>query len=480
MAANYLHGAETIEIKKGPSLIQVVKSGVIGLTGTASKGTKNTLKVITNLEDGIAEYGEELTGFTIPQALAAIFAQGQATVMVVSVGWGVPVAVAAETLTVDTSTGITKLAFNPIVDAVVLKTNDGTTDTVLATTKYTIDVFGNIVITDSATLVAIEADDIVAVKATYKKYDSSTVNSSALIGTIDGTTNVRTGMKCYDLAYSTFGYKAKIFICPGYSATTTIANELSSLADKNRGRYITDAPVGATPAVAIAARGPLGTSANFYTSNRRALLAYPGLKAYDKATDADQVRPYSQFLAGVIAAVHLNEGYWVSLSNHEIKGITGLERTITAAINDASTEANQLNEVGIITVFNAFGSGTRSWGNHNAKFPSATTPDTFDSILTVADVINESIELAMLPYIDRPINQGLIDTIRQSVNSFMNTLISRGAIIDGSCTFDKSKNSDEEIAAGHLVFDYSFMPPPPMERVTFNSFIDITLLGKLA
>lgn len=39
-------------------------------------------------------------------------------------------------------------------------------------------------------------------------------------------------------------------------------------------------------------------------------------------------------------------------------------------INDPNSEANLLNEAGIITVFNSYGTGIRLWGNRSAAFPS--------------------------------------------------------------------------------------------------------------
>ena len=67
----------------------------------------------------------------------------------------------------------------------------------------------------------------------------------------------------------------------------------------------------------------------------------------------------------------------------------------------------------------------------------------------------------------------------QSVNAFIRTLISRGALIDGKCTYDPTKNPPTEIALGHLTFDLEFMPPTPAERITFESFINIELLKQL-
>jgi phage tail sheath protein FI len=82
----------------------------------------------------------------------------------------------------------------------------------------------------------------------------------------------------------------------------------------------------------------------------------------------------------------------------------------------------------------------------------------------------------MLPFLDQPINTALIDAIKETVNAFMRTLIARGALVDGECVFDSAKNPETEIAQGKLLFDFNFMPPVPMERVRFESFVDISLL----
>ena len=73
----------------------------------------------------------------------------------------------------------------------------------------------------------------------------------------------------------------------------------------------------------------------------------------------------------------------------------------------------------------------------------------------------------------------LIDSICETVNQFIRTLIGRGALIDGKCSFNSEKNPTTEIANGHLTFDIEFMPPTPAERITFESFINIELLKSL-
>jgi phage tail sheath protein FI len=474
---SFLHGVETIESLKGPRSITVVKSAVIGLIGVAPQGAKNTLIQVASESDA-AQFGAQIPGFTIPQALEAIISKGAGVVLVVNVydpatndktvaSYALPAVASRKTKTLEAP-----------LSAFVLTNNAGDVNYVTGT-DYTVDAFGNITIL-SATIT-----EGTVLKASYKALDAATITNPQIIGSVDGTTNARTGLKCFDLAFSTFGFKAKIFIAPGFSSVNGIATELIATATKFKAVTYLDAPVGTTPAVAIAGRGPAGTI-NFNTSSKRAGLLYPMVKVSDpnpgnavNGISPDLIDFYSAHLAGLRAAVDNTEGYWVSESNHEILGITGVERQLTASINDPATETNQLNEVGIITIFNAFGTGRRSWGNRSAAFPSSTAVDNFLCVRRTADVIEESIELAQMPYIDQPINLATIDAVRENVNSFLRTLTGRGAIIDGQCYYDPADNPVEELAAGHVTYTYEFMPPTPMEKMTFKAVINVNLLRAL-
>lgn len=585
MAANYLHGVETIEVQAGARPVNVVKSAVIALTGIAPQGPTNELTLVLNETDA-AQFGSPLSGFNIPQALSAIFKQGSATVLVVNVfdetahtnesadeahtvedgqftldeqpvtdpvivipavtevratasftvtggtsGAGnkfhqitvgttdlfdsevlwttsnsaTATAVAAEINSLTGTHGYTAAAVGAVV-TISAPVGDGATAngdtaavdvdgdvTVSATsltfaggvtaaaeveleagTDYKITPYGKVTILDFTT-----CPEGTEVEATYKYLDGAAVVNADIIGAINPNTQDRTGTKLFDLAYNMYGMTPKLFIIPGYSDTRLpVGVEMIALAEKFRGVALLDTPVGTSPSGVITARGPLGNAVS-NTSSQRAYLLYPHLKAYDVATDSNINVPYSQYMAGVIAATDNNEGYWVSPSNHEIKGIVGVERAISFAVNDASTEANALNEKGITTVANSFGTGIRTWGNRTAAFPTNTSPYNFISVRRTADVLHESLELAMMQFIDKPITQATIDSIRDTVNAFIRTLISRGALVDGECVYNPGKNPPTEIAAGHLTFDISFMPPTPAERITFESFLDINLLQTL-
>ena len=407
MPASYLHGVETIEIEKGARTIRTVKTAVVGLVGTApiqdvedEYKTINEPVLISSDVDAVKYFGTAKDGFTIPQALDAIFDQGAGVVLVVNV-------------------------FNP------------------------------------------------------DKHESvADVTKADIIGGIDSVTGKRTGLQTFKDCYSLFGYFPKTIIAPVYCEDTAVVSEMQVICDKIRAIGIVDAPVGTTVQDAIKGRGPQGTI-NFNTSSDRIVLCYPHLKVYDSASDSNILEPYSQSLAGLMAAKDVDKGYHWSPSNTEIKGIIGVEKQLTSMINDPTSEVNTLNEAGIVTVFNSYGTGFKTWGNRSAAYPTSTNVTNFINIRRTADILHESVEYSMLQFIDYPIDNGLIESITETVNSFIRTLIGRGALIDGKCTYNVDKNPVTEIANGHILFDVEFMPPVPAERITFESFIDIELLKSL-
>lgn len=316
------------------------------------------------------------------------------------------------------------------------------------------------------------------IEADYDRLDETAVVAADILGTYTANAMTWTGMRMWELTYSTYGFTPKLLIAPGYSTLAGVAAQLTVNALAYRAMAFIDAPIGTTTQDAVAGRGPAGTI-NFNTDDKRVILCYPHLKVFHADSNADVLQPYSQFLAGVIAATDLAVGYWRSPSMRDIKGITGVEVLYPSSINDASTAGNTLNSVGIVNYFNGPGTGFKVFGNSSASFPTNTNPDHFICVRRTSDVINESIELAMIPFLDAPISASQIDSIKQTVNNFLNSLIQRGGLIDGICTFNPNLNPPNQLAAGQIVFSVSYMPPTPSERITFNTTIDINMLRNL-
>ncbi|MGE2645966.1 phage tail sheath C-terminal domain-containing protein, partial [Escherichia coli] len=95
----------------------------------------------------------------------------------------------------------------------------------------------------------------------------------------------------------------------------------------------------------------------------------------------------------------------------------------------------------------------------------------FENVRRTGDVINESIRYFSQQYIDMPITQALIDALTESVNAYGRKMTGDGAVLGFRCWFDPARNPETELAAGHLLLSYKYTPPPPLERLTFETEI---------
>lgn len=473
MAANFLHGIETIEVKKGSVPITVVKSAVVGLVGTAPTGPVNEPVMVLSTDDA-ARFGSALQGFTIPQAMDAVYDHGFGTVIAINV---LDPAIHCDAVTdeelVFASVNNRASLAQAAVREVKLTSVDASV-TYAEGTDYTLEAATGLVtrMPDGA----IPAGG--SVLASYIYADPSKVTAGDIIGGIDDD-GVATGLAALEACYQLFGFEPKIIIAPGWCTQRSVATDMVARAEKLRAMALIDAPVGTTFQEAITGRGPAGTI-NFAFASQYAVLCYPHVKVYSADLDADVLEPLSQRLAGVMCRTDNDEGYWKSPSNETIQGITGIELPLTAKIDDAQSQVNLLNEQGIVTVFNSYGSGYRIWGNRTCAWPTETGMETFISVRRTKDVIDESIRYSSQQFMDRPINNPLIDAILESVNGFFRKLVGDGALLGGLAWYDAQRNPEEQLKQGHLLISYKVTPPPPLERLTYETEITgeyLLLLG---
>lgn len=464
MSADWLHGSETIQIENGARPVKTVKSAVIGLIGIAPMGPVNQATLVTS-ETKAAQFGAEKAGFTIPQALRAIYDHGAGTVIVINVldPDKHKASVSDEAVAFSATTQSVQLK-HPLVSSVIVKNNDSNT-TYVQNQDYVLEPQSGMLTRKSGGSIGVSD----SLKVSYSWTDPSKVTSADIIGGIDAA-GKRIGMKLLADSYSLFGFDAKILIAPVFCTQNSVTTELVAMAEKMGAMSYIDAPVGTTFEQVITGRGPAGTI-NFNTASRRVRLCYPHVLVYDKETNSNRLEPLSSRAAGLRAKVDLDKGFWWSSSNQAIQGIVGLERPLTARIDDASSEVNQLNEKGITTVFNSYGTGFLLWGNRSAAFPTDTSMKGFECVLRTGDMVDESLRFFSQQFMDRPIDQALIDALTDSVNGYGRKLIGDGAVLGFKCWFDPARNDKTELANGHLLLSYKFTPPPPMERLTLESEI---------
>ena len=289
-----------------------------------------------------------------------------------------------------------------------------------------------------------------------------------VLGGVDPASGQYLGLQALLAAQSVAKVTPRILIAPGFThqrpvdpddASRLLANpvvaELLSVAERLRAVIIADGP-NSTDAAAIDYREDWGSP--------RIYVVDPHVKVMKDG--AVQTEPVSARVAGLIAKIDNDRGFWWSPSNHVINGIVGSHRAVDFALGDPNARANLLNEHEVATIIQE--DGYRLWGNRTC----ASDPKwAFLSVRRTADMINESLLRAHLWAVDRNITKTYIDEVTEGVNAYLRRLKALGAILGGRCWADADLNTPTLIADGKIFFNFDFTPPYPAEHIVFRSHL---------
>ncbi|RDD34806.1 Phage tail sheath protein [Wolbachia endosymbiont of Cylisticus convexus] len=292
-----------------------------------------------------------------------------------------------------------------------------------------------------------------------KLKESETIQS--IIGGVDKETGEYQGIQAFLSSESIVHVAPRILIAPQFThqlpedGKNPVVVALIPIAEKLRSIIVADGP-NTNDEEAIKWRKSVGSS--------RVYVVDPWVKVLIKGKE--EILPASSFVAGLIAKIDSEQGFWHSPSNKEINGIVGTSRPIDFTLGDRSSRANYLNENEVTTIIHQ--NGYRLWGNRTCSNDSKWA---FLSVRRTADLINDSLLRAHLWAVDRNITKTYIDDMIEGVNSYLANLKAQGAIISGKCYATPELNTPTNIASGKVYFDFEFTPPYPAEQITFKSHL---------
>ena len=284
--------------------------------------------------------------------------------------------------------------------------------------------------------------------------DSSGLLSN-VIGGVNSTNGKYEGVHAFLSAQTELGVQPRILIAPGFTDQSAVVAELKGICEQMRAIGIIDGP-STTDAAAQTYAGNFG--------DKRLYMIDPKVTVYRDGSPVYE--PASSVVAGLIAKTDNDKGFWHSPSNQTINGITGTERAIDFQMGDTTSRANVLNGQKIATIIRE--DGYRLWGNLTL---SSDTKWQFISVVRTADIINDSLLRAHLWAVDRNINKTYFDDVAESVNAYLRTLQNLGAILGGTCWADPDLNSEVNLQAGKVYFNFDFTPPAPAQTITFSSYL---------
>lgn len=116
------------------------------------------------------------------------------------------------------------------------------------------------------------------------------------------------------------------------------------------------------------------------------------------------------------------------------------------------------------------------WGNRLACFPTTSHIKNFEVAQRTGDLIDESIRRAELQYVDRPIDEALLDSMLETVRTYMSTLPS---IVGFSLSLDYDYDLVDAFSKGQVPIVYEYTPKIPAERLTNTSVMTRKYLANL-
>lgn len=250
---------------------------------------------------------------------------------------------------------------------------------------------------------------------------------------------------------------------PGTGATITltlgtvqnpVAVDLAAAAKRVRAVSFIDGP-GTTYANALLVRNGFGTD--------RALLV-DGLVQY---WDDEESTPVSTFASTYACAMqaYIDDtlGPHEVFSNKVLDGIIGIPRHVEYAYGDISSEHNAWNE-NRITIPVAY-RGFRLLG---ARTLSNDPLWSFINVRRVADIAMDLVEDFGAQYLDAAVTRNRIKSVIEGVNSELQSMKANGWIAGGSCWLNADFNTPSDLVNGCVTFDFDIEPVSIMEQIKFR------------
>lgn len=255
-----------------------------------------------------------------------------------------------------------------------------------------------------------------------------------------------TGLKALLAAQAQCGVKPRIVGCPGLD-TQLVANAIVTTCQSLRAMGYVNAHGAETVEDALDYRE------NF--AARELMVIWP-----DFINGAINPAWATAYALGLRAKIDQEQGFYKTLSNVPVNGVTGLSKDVFWDLQNPNTDAGLLNAGEVTTLIRS--EGFRFWGSRTC---SAEPKFAFESATRTAQVLADMMADAHMWAIDKPLHPSLARDILNGINAKMAEMKRNGEIIDGSAWIDEDANTAETLSDGQLWIDYDYTPVPPLEQL---------------
>ncbi|MBF0035790.1 phage tail protein [Citrobacter freundii] len=197
-------------------------------------------------------------------------------------------------------------------------------------------------------------------------------------------------------------------------------------------------------------------------SQREGMLIWPDFINFDIVLQADATAR----ALGLHAKIDEQIGWYKTLSNVGVNGVTGLSADVFWDLQDPATDAGLLNQNNVTTLIRK--DGFRFWGSRSLSDDPLFQ---FESYTRMAQVLADTMAEAHMWAVDKSLNPSLARDISEGLRAKMRSLVSQGYLIGGDCWLDEAVNDKDTLKAGKLMNDYDYTPVPPLENLLLRQRI---------
>lgn len=319
---------------------------------------------------------------------------------------------------------------------------------------------------------ALAAGDTITADFTY--FDPTGVSSADIIGGYSA--GAYTGLELVQQVYRRLRLVPGMLLAPKWSQTPSVAARMIVLARALEGGFK------CTPVLDLSTDpaniNDYSEAAAWKTANN---YSRAGTVCLWPKVDNDDDTFHASTIFACIANDTDSDNDGIPFESPSNKTITA-----TAIIDDDETEhlltlaqANSLNGQGIVTFLNT-AAGFKVWGNRTAIYPTDT--DVKESMIPVRrmfDWIGNTVILTTERDVDEPGNRRLIDSVRDTLQTWLNGLVARGALVYGLIEFRSDDNPTTDLSDGIIRWHLTLTPPSPGESLEFTLEYDPTQLEAL-
>ena len=310
----------------------------------------------------------------------------------------------------------------------------------------------------------------------FDKIDPSLLDKDDIIGGIDISTGVYTGLENLSKVFPLYRLVPGMVLAPGWTHDPEVAAVMTAKASTINGLFkasvLVDVP---TDTVKKYTDVPAWKNNNNYVGVDQ-IVCWPmvqlGDRKYHMSTAAMGVM-------GVLDAKNDDIPY-ESPSNKNIQANGLCLADGTEVVLDLE-QANYLNGQGVVTALNFIG-GWKLWGNRTGCYPANT--DVKDNFICLRRMFNWHAQTFILTYwakVDDPMKRRLIDLVVDSENIRLNGFVSRGFLLGGRVEYRKEENPVTDQMDGIVRFHTYFTPPVPARvienTIEFDTSYFETLFG---